>query len=29
MIEIAGKQIATTLAEIVEPSRGALLIWDM
>ncbi|HEX2932647.1 MAG TPA: cysteine hydrolase [Candidatus Binatia bacterium] len=29
MIEIAGKKIATTLAEIVEPSRAALLIWDM
>jgi len=29
MIEIAGKKIATTLAEIVEPSRTALLIWDM
>lgn len=29
MIEIAGKQIANTLAEIVEPSRAALLIWDM
>ena len=29
MIKIAGKQIANTLAEIVEPSRAALLIWDM
>src|SRR5919205_1057153 len=29
MIEIAEKQIANTLAEIVEPSRTALLIWDM
>ena len=29
MIEIAGKKIATPLAEIVEPSRAALLIWDM
>ena len=29
MIEIAGKQIADTLAEMVEPSRTALLIWDM
>ena len=29
MIEIAGKQIANTLVEIVEPSRAALLIWDM
>jgi nicotinamidase-related amidase len=29
MIEIAGKRIASTLAEIVDPSRAALLIWDM
>jgi nicotinamidase-related amidase len=29
MIECAGKQIPNTLAEIVEPSRTALLIWDM
>jgi len=29
MIEIAGKQIPSTLAEIAEPSRSALLIWDM
>jgi len=29
MYEIAGKKIASTLAEIVEPSRTALLIWDM
>jgi nicotinamidase-related amidase len=29
MIEFAGKQIPNTLAEIVEPSRTALLIWDM
>jgi nicotinamidase-related amidase len=29
MYELAGKKIASTLAEIVEPSRTALLIWDM
>jgi nicotinamidase-related amidase len=29
MIEIAGKQIPNALAEIVHPSRAALLIWDM
>ena len=29
MFEIAGKKIASTLPEIVEPSRTALLIWDM
>jgi nicotinamidase-related amidase len=29
MYEFAGKKIASTLAEIVEPSRTALLIWDM
>jgi hypothetical protein len=29
MIEIAGKQIPNTLAELVHPSRAALLIWDM
>src|SRR5215472_14340879 len=29
MYEIAGKKIASTLAEIVEPARTALLIWDM
>jgi len=29
MIEFAGKQIPSTLAEIVEPKRTALLIWDM
>jgi nicotinamidase-related amidase len=29
MIEIAGKQIANTMPEIVDPSRTALLIWDM
>ena len=29
MYELAGKKIASTLAEIAEPSRTALLIWDM
>jgi nicotinamidase-related amidase len=29
MIELAGKRIPTTLAEIVDPKRAALLIWDM
>src|ERR687897_522832 len=29
MYEIAGKKIPSTLAEIVEPSHTALLIWDM
>ena len=29
MYEIGGKQIATTLAELVDPKRAALLIWDM
>jgi|SRR5438132_911817 len=29
MFEIAGKKIANTLPELVEPSRTALLIWDM
>lgn len=29
MIEIAGKKIPNTLAEIVEPAHSALLIWDM
>lgn len=29
MYEFAGKKIASTLAEIVAPSRTALLIWDM
>ena len=29
MFEIAGKKIASTLAEIVDPARAALLIWDM
>lgn len=29
MIEIGGKKIPSTLAEIVEPSHSALLIWDM
>jgi nicotinamidase-related amidase len=29
MYEIAGKKIPSTLAEMVEPARTALLIWDM
>jgi nicotinamidase-related amidase len=29
MFEIAGKKIPSTLAEIVDPKRTALLIWDM
>jgi nicotinamidase-related amidase len=29
MYEIGGKQIAATLAELVEPKRSALLLWDM
>jgi nicotinamidase-related amidase len=29
MFELAGKKIPSTLAEIVEPQRTALLIWDM
>ncbi|MDH3444785.1 MAG: cysteine hydrolase [Deltaproteobacteria bacterium] len=29
MFEIAGKQIPSTLAELVDPKRAALLIWDM
>jgi hypothetical protein len=29
MYEIAGRKIPSTLAEIVEPSQTALLIWDM
>ena len=29
MFEIAGKKIASTLAEIVDPAHTALLIWDM
>jgi len=29
MLEIGGKQIANTLAELVDPSRAALLLWDM
>ena len=29
MFEIGGKKIASTLPELVEPSRTALLIWDM
>jgi nicotinamidase-related amidase len=29
MFEVAGKKIANTLAELVDPGRAALLIWDM
>jgi nicotinamidase-related amidase len=29
MFEIAGKKIPNSLAEIVDPGRAALLIWDM
>src|SRR5713226_3287871 len=29
MFEVAGKKIPSTLAEMVEPGRTALLIWDM
>jgi hypothetical protein len=29
MYELGGKQIPTTLAEIVDAKRTALLIWDM
>src|SRR5574342_188716 len=29
MFEIGGKTIPGTLAELVDPARGALLIWDM
>lgn len=29
MFEIGGKQIAATLAELVDPKRSALLLWDM
>lgn len=29
MIKFAGKKIPTTLAEIVEPGRAALLVWDL
>ncbi len=29
MYEIGGKQIPATLAEVVDPKRSALLIWDM
>src|SRR3990170_1135804 len=29
MFEIGGKKIPGTLAEIVDPARSALLIWDM
>ncbi len=29
MLELAGKKIPNTLAELVDPKRAALLIWDM
>jgi len=29
MFEIGGKQIPSTLAELVDPKRTALLLWDM
>jgi nicotinamidase-related amidase len=29
MLEVAGKQIADTLEEIVDPGRSALLLWDL
>jgi nicotinamidase-related amidase len=29
MFELGGRQIAATLAEIADPKRAALLIWDM
>jgi nicotinamidase-related amidase len=29
MYEIGGKKIPTTLAELIEPQRAALLLWDM
>lgn len=29
MFEIGGKQIPATLAELVDPKRTALLLWDM
>ncbi len=29
MLELAGKKIPNTLAEIVDPGRTALLFWDM
>jgi nicotinamidase-related amidase len=29
MFEIAGKKVPSTLAELVDPKRAALLIWDM
>ena len=29
MFEIGGKKIPSTLAELVDPARSALLIWDM
>ena len=29
MFEIGGKKIPSSLAEVVDPQRAALLIWDM
>ena len=29
MFEIGGKQIPSTLSEMVDPARAGLLIWDM
>jgi ureidoacrylate peracid hydrolase len=29
MLEVAGRQVADTLAEIIEPGRSALLLWDL
>ncbi len=29
MFEIGGRQIPATLAELVDPKRTALLLWDM
>ena len=29
MFEISGRKIANTLAELVDPARAALLLWDM
>src|SRR5687768_6772417 len=29
MFELGGKKIPSTLAEMVDPGRAALLIWDM
>ena len=29
MLEVAGRQVADTLTEIIEPRRAALLLWDL